>query len=42
MVVKNSYFLTREFYDKEGNKNEKPMADVIEKLQAITGISERR
>lgn len=42
MVVKNSYFLDREFYDKEGNKNEKPMADVIEKLQAITGISERR
>ena len=42
MVVKNSYFLNREFYDKEGNKNEKPMAEVIEKLQAITGISERR
>jgi 3-oxoacyl-[acyl-carrier-protein] synthase III len=42
MVVKNNYFLNREFYDKEGNKNEKPMVEVIEKLQAITGISERR
>jgi 3-oxoacyl-[acyl-carrier-protein] synthase III len=42
MVVKNNYFLNREFYDKEGLKNEKPMADVIEKLEAITGISERR
>jgi 3-oxoacyl-[acyl-carrier-protein] synthase III len=42
MVVKNSYFLNREFYDKEGNKNEKPMPEVIEKLQAITGIEERR
>ncbi len=42
MVVKNDYFLKSEFYDKEGNKNEKPMAEVIEKLEAITGISERR
>lgn len=42
MVVENSYFLNREFYDKEGVKNEKPMAEVIEKLQAITGITERR
>ncbi|MES2795106.1 MAG: 3-oxoacyl-ACP synthase III family protein [Bacteroidota bacterium] len=42
MIVKNSYFLNSEFYDKEGHKNEKPMAEVIEKLQTITGISERR
>jgi 3-oxoacyl-[acyl-carrier-protein] synthase III len=42
MVVPNSYFLDREFYDKDGLKNEKPMVDVIEKLEAITGIKERR
>jgi 3-oxoacyl-[acyl-carrier-protein] synthase III len=42
MIVKNSYFLDREFYDKDGIKNTKPMAEVIEKLQAITGIEERR
>ncbi len=42
MVVKNSYFLQREFYDSTGLKNEKPMQDVVDKLQAITGIVERR
>jgi 3-oxoacyl-[acyl-carrier-protein] synthase III len=42
MVVKNEYFLNREFYDKEGNKNERPLNEVIEKLEAITGIAERR
>jgi 3-oxoacyl-[acyl-carrier-protein] synthase III len=42
MIVKNEYFLDRIFYDKDGNKNEKPMEEVIEKLQAITSIEERR
>jgi 3-oxoacyl-[acyl-carrier-protein] synthase III len=42
MVIKNDYFLNREFYDKEGQKNDKAMPEVLAKLEAITGISERR
>ncbi len=42
MVVKNDYFLDREFYDKDGVRNEKPLKEVVEKLEAITGIAERR
>jgi 3-oxoacyl-[acyl-carrier-protein] synthase III len=42
MVVKNEYFLNREFYDKDGVKNEKSQVEIIEKLEAITGIAERR
>lgn len=42
LVIPNSYFETREFYDRKGNKNEKNGAEIIAKLEAITGIRERR
>lgn len=42
LVIPNSYFETREFYDHKGNKNEKTGAEIIAKLEAITGIRERR
>jgi 3-oxoacyl-[acyl-carrier-protein] synthase III len=42
LVVKNSHFLNHEFYDSKGIKNEKPTSEIIEKLEAITGIKERR
>jgi 3-oxoacyl-[acyl-carrier-protein] synthase III len=42
MVVKNDYFLNNTFYDKNGIKSEKPTAEVIQKLEQITGITERR
>ncbi len=42
LVIKNDYFLNHQFYDIKGVKNPKPTAEIIEKLEAITGITERR
>ncbi len=42
MLVKNDYFLQRNFYTAKGEKNEKPIEEIIAKLEAITGITERR
>lgn len=41
-VAKNEYFLNREFYEKDGERNTKPLPEVVAKLEAITGITERR
>ena len=41
-VIPNEFFLNNEFYDKSGVKNEKNNQEVITKLEAITGIRERR
>ena len=40
--VPNRQFLDHEFYDAEGNKIDKATADIINKLQEITCIHERR
>ena len=42
LVIKNSHFLGHSFYDSKGVKNPKPASEIIEKLEAITGITERR
>jgi 3-oxoacyl-[acyl-carrier-protein] synthase-3 len=42
MLVKNDYFLQHNFYTPLGEKNEKPSHEIIAKLEAITGITERR
>ena len=42
LEIKNAHFLNHSFYDSKGVKNEKPTAEIIEKLEAITGITERR
>ena len=42
IVVKNTDFLTSEFYDTEGKKIESPSIEIIEKFHKITNISERR
>lgn len=42
MIVPNSHFEKCEFYDKSGNKIEKSVGEIIGKLEAITGIRERR
>lgn len=42
LVIKNAHFLNHAFYDAKGVKNEKNTSDIIEKLEAITGITERR
>jgi len=41
-VVPNDAFLNHEFYDNEGTKISKPNAEVVQKLNEITEISERR
>jgi 3-oxoacyl-[acyl-carrier-protein] synthase-3 len=41
-VVKNVDFINREFYDKSGKKSEKTGAEIVAKLESITGIRERR
>lgn len=41
-IITNDYFLKHNFYTKEGKKNEKPTAAVIQKLEEISGIKERR
>ncbi|MCB1024036.1 MAG: ketoacyl-ACP synthase III [Acidobacteria bacterium] len=42
LVVKNSDFIDNVFYDKNGVKNERSGEEIIAKLEAITGIRERR
>ncbi len=41
-IIDNSYFLNRQFMDENGFVNPKPTAEIIEKLEAITGIKSRR
>lgn len=40
--VKNENFLNNEFFDKAGKKLEKPNQEIIDKLEEITAIKERR
>jgi 3-oxoacyl-[acyl-carrier-protein] synthase-3 len=42
LIVPNSHFESHEFYDKNGGKPEKSVSEIIAKLEAITGIRERR
>ena len=42
LVVPNSEFNDHEFYDKEGNRNHLPGEKITAKLEAISGIRERR
>lgn len=42
LVIKNDHFLNHTFYDTKGVKNEKPTSEILSKLEAITGITERR
>jgi 3-oxoacyl-[acyl-carrier-protein] synthase III len=41
-VVKNKAFIHHEFYEKAGKKSEKLGAEIVAKLESITGIRERR
>lgn len=41
-VIKNNYFLQNDFYTKNGEKNPKDPKEIIQKLEKISGISERR
>ena len=41
-VITNDYFLAHSFYTKEGEKNEKSTAAIVQKLEEISGIKERR
>lgn len=40
--VKNENFLVNGFYGKDGKKDERPNAKIIQKFEEITGIKERR
>jgi len=40
--VPNSAFLTNTFYDKRGNRIDKDNAAIVQKLESISGIKERR
>jgi 3-oxoacyl-[acyl-carrier-protein] synthase-3 len=42
LAVPNSHFATNEFYDREGTRIDKTSDEIIGKLEAITGIRERR
>lgn len=42
IVVLNSYFLDRTFYDSNGNPLQKPIEDVVATFEQITEIKERR
>ena len=42
VVVPNSHFESNEFYARDGLKMDKTNKEIIEKLQSITGIRERR
>ena len=42
LLVPNSDFEANEFYDRNGSRLEKSSADVVAKLETITGIRERR
>jgi 3-oxoacyl-[acyl-carrier-protein] synthase III len=41
-IIENSFFLDKQFMDENGVVNPKPIAEIIEKLEAITGIKSRR
>jgi len=40
--VPNEHFLGHEFYDAQGDRIDRPTAEIIEKFEKITGIAERR
>jgi 3-oxoacyl-[acyl-carrier-protein] synthase-3 len=40
--VPNSHFLDRVFYDRQGNRLQRPNPEIVKKLHEITGIEERR
>ena len=40
--VKNEDFLSHQFFTKTGEKNTKPSRDIVQKLEEISGIRERR
>ena len=40
--IHNADFLGHEFYDGEGRRIDRPVAEIIDKFQKITGIAERR
>lgn len=42
LVVPNSAFIDHEFFDREGNRIERSGVEITGKLEAITGIRERR
>jgi 3-oxoacyl-[acyl-carrier-protein] synthase-3 len=42
LLVPNSHFASNEFYDRSGNRIEKTGDEIIAKLEAISGIRERR
>ena len=42
LIIPNSHFESHEFYDKKGYKSEKSAVETVAKLEAITGIKERR
>lgn len=42
LIVPNSHFESNEFYDREGKRIERNGAEITAKLEAITGIRERR
>jgi 3-oxoacyl-[acyl-carrier-protein] synthase-3 len=42
LLVPNSHFESSEFYDRNGARMEKSGAEIVAKLEAITGIRERR
>ncbi len=42
VIVPNSHFLDREFYDPDGKRIERPTEEIIQKFRDITGIDERR
>ena len=41
-IIKNDYFLQNDFYTKKGEKNPKDPKEIIQKLEEISGIRERR
>lgn len=41
-IIKNDYFLQNDFYTKKGEKNPKDPKEIIQKLEEISGITERR
>jgi len=41
-IIKNDYFLNHQFMSLDGKMNAKPQTEIIQKLEAITGIQERR
>ena len=40
--IRNADFLGHEFFDADGNRFDRPTAEIIEKFEKITGITERR